>query len=450
MPEPGADPSLPCRLLHVDMDCFYAAVMLREHPELVDRPVLVGGADRGVVLSANYPARAAGVRSGVPTRQALRTCPDAVVLAPDFAAFTEVSRAVLRIFEEFTPRVQVLSLDEAYLDVAGAVRLLGPPAHIAELVRARVWSEQGIRCSVGVAATPTVAKMATNRAKPDGVCVVPPDAAVAFLRSHRVEQVYGVGPRTAAVLHRLELHTVADVAAVDPGVLEAALGRHAGRWLWSLAHGRDHRGMEPGRSQLRAERSMSNESTFGADTADPDDLRRHLLRLSTKLAARLRAADLAARTVGLRVRYSDFETLDRSRAVGEPTDVSREIFETTRDLLGALSAPGQPGHGDRPVRLLGVKVSGLVPRSRWQPQLVLGARTEGWADLDRAVDQASARFGRAVVRPATLVSGADHHDPRTEEAGPTSNAPAGGSPSSARGLREPISTGRLPPLRGPA
>jgi DNA polymerase-4 len=301
--------------------------------------------------------------------------------------------------------VQVLSLDEAYLDVAGAVRLLGSPAHIAEQVRGRVWETQQIRCSVGVAATPTVAKMATNRAKPDGVCVVPPQEAVAFLRGHRVEDVYGVGPRTAAVLHRLELHTVADIAAVPVEVVEAALGRHAGRWLWALAHGRDHRGMEPGRSQQRAERSMSNESTFGADVSDPEELSRQLLRLAMKLAGRLRAAGMAARTIGLRVRYSDFETLDRSRSVGEPTDVSHEIFATTRELLRALSAPGQPGQGRRPVRLLGVKVTGLVPRSRWQPQLELGARTEGWADLDRAVDQASARFGRSVVRPATLVPG---------------------------------------------
>lgn len=422
-----SDPSLACRLLHVDMDCFYASVMLRERPELHDVPVIVGGADRGVVLSANYPARAAGVRSGVPTRQALRACPTAVVVPPDFAAFTEISHAVLEVFTEFTPSVQVLSLDEAYLDVAGAVRLLGPPADIAEQVRARVWETQQIRCSVGVAATPTVAKMATNRAKPDGVCVVAPEETIAFLRSHRVDEVYGVGPRTAAVLHRLELHTVADVAAVPIEIVEAALGRHAGRWLWDLAHGRDHRGMEAGRSQQRAERSMSNESTFGSDVSDPEELSRQLLRLATKLAGRLRAAGMAARTLGLRVRYSDFETLDRSRSVGEPTDVSHEIFATTRELLRALGAPGQPGQGRRPVRLLGVKATGLVARSRWQPQLELGARAEGWADLDRAVDQASARFGRAVVRPATLV---DRRAPGDAD--------------------EWISTGRLPPLQGPA
>lgn len=403
-----------CRLLHVDMDCFYASVMLRDHPDLLGAPVIVGGADRGVVLSANYPARAAGVRSGVPTRQALRVCPDAVVLAPDFTAFSEVSRAVLAIFEEFTPQIQVLSLDEAYLDVAGAVRLLGPPDRIAEQVRARVWDDQGIRCSVGVAATPTVAKMATNRAKPDGVCVVPPAEAVAFLRGHRVEQVYGVGPRTAAVLHRLELHTVADVAAVPPEVLEAALGRHTGRWLWQLAHGRDHRAVEPGRSQQRAERSMSNESTFAADTADAAELARHLLRLSTKLAGRLRGAGMAARTIGVRVRYHDFATLERSRTLREPTDVTHEVFAAARGLLAAL----RTADPTRPVRLLGVRATGLVTHDRWQPQLVLGERAEGWADLDRAIDRAAARFGGSMVRPATLV--------RPPEAGAATSEDGGG------------------------
>lgn len=379
------------------MDCFYASVMLRGRPELVDRPVFVGGAERGVVLSATYAARAAGVRSGMPTRQALRACPDAVVLAPDFEAFGQVSRAVLEIFARVTPEVQVLSLDEAFLDVAGAVRRLGTPFQIAERVRAAVWDEQRIACSVGVAPTPTVAKIATNRAKPDGILVVPPEEVVGFLHGLRVEEVYGVGPRTAAVLHRLGLETVADVAAMPLPPLEAALGRQAARRLSMLARGRDPRSLESGRSQLRAERSMSNERTLAADVRDPGEMRRELLALATKVAGRLRAAGQVGRTVGLRVRYDDFTTIARSRTLAEPTDVTHEVVATAYDLLGALEPL------PRPVRLLGVSVEGLRPRGRLERQLVLGERAHGWADLDLAVDRATRRFGRSALRPATLV-----------------------------------------------
>ncbi|WP_134767556.1 DNA polymerase IV [Nocardioides sp. 1609] len=394
-------------LLHVDMDAFYASVMLRERPDLRDQPVIVGGGHRGVVLAASYPARAHGVRSGMSGTQARRLCPQAVRLAPDYDAFSTVSTAVLEVFRRVTPLVEAVSPDEAFLDVRGAARRLGTPVEIAERVRAVVRDEQGITCSVGIAATISVAKLASRRAKPDGVLVLPPDQVADYLAPLDVGELYGIGEKTRARLHDLGLVTVADVTRLPVAVLQQRVGRHLGAHLHALAHGTDRSelatrttgvfgyGARSGAGE--PDRSVGAQETFARDSADRETVLREVLRLTAKVARRLRTAEVAGRTVTLTVRFSDFRTITRSRTLAEPTDVTQEIYGAAVVLHDAL---GLRGVG---VRLVGVRVEGLVPRSRVQRQGVLGEREHGWSDADQAVDLAARRFGSGAVRPASLL-----------------------------------------------
>ncbi|HEX6499253.1 MAG TPA: DNA polymerase IV [Micromonosporaceae bacterium] len=390
---PGADDT-GCPILHVDMDAFYASVEVRRRPDLRGRPVVVGGTGpRGVVSSASYEARAYGVRSAMPTARARRLCPQAVFLPPDFAEYTAASRAVMAVFRDVTPLVEPLSLDEAFLDVAGAQRLLGRPARIAALIRRRILDEQRLTCSVGVAPSKFLAKLASTRAKPDGLVVVPADRVLDYLHPLPVAALWGVGDRSAEVLRRLGLVTVGDVAQAPFGMIRAALGEAAATHLHDLAWGRDPRRVVP----EQVEKSIGAETTFDVDVADPATIRRALLALSTKAAARLRRAGLVGRTVSLKVRLADFRTMNRSRTLPTATDVSREIFQTAWALYRAL-APG-----DR-IRLVGVRVEGLVEADGAARQLALGGRERGWREADRAVDAAAARFGAAAVRPASLLA----------------------------------------------
>ena len=386
-----------CPVLHVDMDAFYASVALRERPELQDLPVVVGGGYRGVVLSANYHARAYGVRSAMPMTRARRLCPNAVVLPPTYDTFDVVSRSVMETFRQVTPLVEVVSLDEAFLDVSGAVRRLGSPYAIASLLRARVWDEQRITCSVGMAATVSVAKLASRRAKPDGVVVVPPVAVTTFLHPLDVGELWGVGERTTELLHRLGLRTVGDVAHTPLATLQRALGPHRAASLHELAWGLERRTVTARRGSDEPDKSMGADETFGRDTDDPAVVRREVLRLAAKVGGRMRAAGVAGRTVTLKVRFADFTTITRSKTRGEATDVTREIYATACDLYAAL------GLQRARIRLVGVRVEGLVPRTTVQRQLVLGEREHGWSDADGAVDRAAARFGAAAVRPASLL-----------------------------------------------
>ncbi len=383
------------------MDAFYASVMVRDRPELREVPVIVGGGSRGVVLSANYLARVHGIRSAMPMTRARRMCPEAVVLAPEFGVFEAVSDAVMEIFARVTPVVEAISLDEAFLDVSGSTRRLGPPRRIAELIRARVHDEQGITCSVGVAAGIGVAKLASRRAKPDGVLVVPPETVLAFLHPLPVEELWGVGEKTAAVLNRLGLMTVGDVAAVPSSVLQRALGPAAGSQLHRLSWGKDARTVTPRRHADSPDRSMGADRTFGRDTDDPQVVQRELLRLSAKVTSRMRAAGYAGRTVALRIRFSDFTTITRSITLREATDVTWEVHRAAVGLFAAL------GLQRARIRLVGVRVEGLVPRSQVHHQLVLGQRDHGWSDADRAVDRAVSRFGHDAVRPASLLAPSD-------------------------------------------
>jgi DNA polymerase-4 len=397
-----ADRSWECHLLHVDMDAFYASVLTRDRPDLQDVPVYVGGGDRGVVLAANYLARAHGVHSAMPSTRARRACPQAVILKPDYDLFTTVSSSVMEMFRQVTPLVETLSMDEAFLDISGSTRRLGSPLSIAERLRARVYDEQGITCSVGVASTVGMAKLASRRAKPDGVLVVPPGEVTAFLHPLPVEELWGVGEKTAAQLHRLGLMTVGDLAHTPLPILHRALGQAMGTQLHRLAWGVDDRVVTARRGGFFGadpEKSMGHDETFGRDTDDPEVIRRELLRLSSKVALRMRGAQVVGRTVTLRVRFADFTTITRTRTRTEATDVTQEIYQTAVDLFEAL------GLQRARIRLVGVRVEGLAPRAAAYRQLMLGAREHGWPDADRAVDKALLRFGGQAVQPATLLRG---------------------------------------------
>lgn len=384
-------------ILHVDMDAFYASVATRGRPDLQDRPVVVGGGSRGVVLAANYAARRHGLRSAMPMSRVRRLCPDVVVLAPDFETFTSVSRSVMEIFRSVTVLVEAISLDEAFLDVRGATRRLGSPPEIAEWVRSTVHDEQGITCSVGVAATVSVAKLASRRAKPDGVVVVPPSAVTSFLHPLDVGELWGVGDTTRSRLHRLGLITVGDVAHLPLQTLQRAVGDHLGRQLHHLAWGVDRSELVARSGPHEPDRSMGADETFAHDTDDREVIVRELLRLSSRVTGRMRAAGVVGRTVTIRVRFADFTTLTRSRTLSESTDVTVEVHRAATRLYDAL------GLQRVRLRLVGVRVEGLVPRAGAQRQLVLGEREHGWAEVDRVVDRATRRFGSAAIQPGSLL-----------------------------------------------
>jgi len=396
--------SLRTPILHVDMDAFYASVAVRGRPELADVPVIVGGGSRGVVLSANYLARATGVRSALPMTRARRMCPDAVVIAPDFETFATVSSSVMENFRRITPLVEVLSLDEAVLDVRGSTRRLGSPVEIAERLRATIHDEQGITCSVGLAASMTMAKLASRWAKPDGVFVCPPSSVTTLLHPLDVGELYGVGERTRELLHRLGLVTVGDLAHTPVRTLQRAVGDHLGRHLHDLAWGVDDRqvvartsGGYFGVLGGDPDKSIGANETFGHDTDDRAAIVRELLRLTDRVTTRMRVSGVAGRTVTLTVRFADFTTITRSRTLPEATDVTQEVYRQavrSYDALGLQRAR---------IRLVGVRVEGLIPRERVHRQLVLGERERGWSEADRATDRVVRRFGAGTVRPASLL-----------------------------------------------
>lgn len=375
------------------MDAFFAAVEVRKRPELRGRPVVVGGiGPRGVVSSASYEARRYGVRSAMPTMRARALCPAAVFLPPDFAEYSAASRAVMEIFRAVTPLVEPLSLDEAFLDVAGARRLLGRPVEIARTIRARVAEQERITCSVGVAPTKFVAKLGSTRAKPDGLLVVPAGRVLEFLHPLPVEALWGVGERSAETLRRLGLNTVADLAQARFEMLRGALGEAAARHLHELASGRDPRAVSP----EQVEKSIGAEVTFDTDVDDPEVIRRSLLALAEKVGVRLRRAGQVGRTVSIKVRLADFRTLNRSRTLAGATDVAHELFEVSWALFAALRST------DR-IRLVGVRMEGLSDARETPRQLTLGEPEHGWREAEAAADAAAARFGRSVVRPASLL-----------------------------------------------
>lgn len=387
-----------CSILHVDMDAFFASVELARRPQLRGLPVIVGGAQRGVVLAATYEARAFGVHSAMPMAAALRLCPQAVVVPPDHTAYREVSQGVMQVLGDVTALVEQVSVDEAFLDVAGARRRLGPPTVIGEAIRRQVREQFGITCSVGVAANKFVAKLASGHAKPDGLLLVPRAATIDFLRVLPVGALWGVGERTEASLARWGIRTVAELADSDVATVQRAVGKVAGKHLFDLAWGRDPRPVEP----RRDEKSIGAEETFAVDVADPAVVEAKALELADRCAARLRQRRLVARTVSIKVRTADFRTLSRSRTLTTPTDVSREIYLAARDLLAGVDLRGLP------VRLIGVRAEGLEDAAATVHQPTLDEAVDesvaGRREAERAMDEVRAKFGRAAIRPGTVES----------------------------------------------
>ena len=379
-------------IMHVDMDAFYVSVELRRHPELRGRPVVVGGYPRGVVLSASYEARALGIRSGMSSAHALRQAPHLAFLPPTFDDYTAISKAIVAVFSTFTSVVEAVSIDEAFLDVTGAVRMFGSAAEIGEIIRAVVSDEQRITCSVGIGPTKFVAKVASRAAKPDGLLEVAPDGVTDFLHPMPVEAMWGVGRSTTEKLNRIGVFTVGDLATTPRDSLQRAFGPHAGAMLHHLAWGRDSRPVV-----IRpVERSIGHQETLGRDTDSPEVVRREILRMADRVARRMRKAQVLGRTVGLSIRFADFTELTRSAQAPSPTDVAAEIYAVAVAMYERL------GIDRARIRRVGVRVEGLVDagRAERQPQLTDPAR--GWREAEQATDVAVGRFGPEAVRRASL------------------------------------------------
>ncbi|MBM7792902.1 DNA polymerase-4 [Paenarthrobacter ilicis] len=380
-------------ILHVDMDAFFVSVELRSRPELRGKPVIVGfPAERSVVLSASYEARATGVKSAMPMSIAMRRCPTAVVIEPRHALYYEVSGQLMNIFASITDLVEPLSVDEAFLDVGGAIRRLGPPLDIGHLIRRRVQSELGITASVGIAGTKFVAKIASTRCKPDGILQIDADKTIPYLHSLPVNALWGVGGKTGEVLARLGIRTVADVAATPVASLKKVLGA-SGEHVHRLSMGVDPRPVTP----TRLEKSIGAEETFSVDTADNALLHRELLRLSHRTAARLRSSGMLARTVALKIRTSDFSTVSRSRTLQTPVDSAQLIYQVAVQLLDSL------GTRTLAVRLVGVRAEQLEPAGQTSMQLSLDRRDDNWRSAEQALDRVSERFGSKTLLPARLL-----------------------------------------------
>ncbi len=418
-------------ILHVDMDAFFVSVELLDQPELRGKPVVVGGdGERGVVAAASYEARAFGIHSAMSSVQARRLCPHAVFLRGRYHRYSEVSANVMAIFRDVTPLVEPLSLDEAFLDVTGALRLLGDAPTIAASIRRRVLDEQGLTCSVGVASTKFVAKLATEAAKPkaskngpqfgSGVFVVEPEETLSFLRPLPVESLWGVGPATLTKLHRIGVLTIADLADLPEENVVAVLGRSQGRHLHSLANGQDERAVEPD----RAMKSIGQEETFSRDHHLRSTLDHELVQFADSVASRLRAQGLVGRTVQLKVRFGDFTTITRSTTLVVAVDDSRSLLEAGRGLL-ALVDPAQG------VRLLGLSVSGLSSDSSRQLTFDEAISGPGWQEADRTIDEIRARFGDEAIGPAVAAGpdglrlkrrGAQQWGPDAEQTDPGSSS----------------------------
>jgi DNA polymerase-4 len=378
-------------ILHVDLDAFYASVEILKESSLRGKPVIVGGTgSRGVVTSASYEARAFGVHSAMPSVRARRLCPEGIFVPPDFEAYRTHSNRFREVLLAHTPLVEPISLDEAFLDVGGSTLLFGEPVAIAAKIRRDVESEVGVTCSVGVASTKFVAKLASDDCKPDGLLHVRAGEVLAFLEPLPVGRLWGVGEKTAAVLDRLAIRTVGDLGRTPRPILERLLGEAAAGHLSSLAHGVDDRSVVP----YEAPKSIGHEETFDRDLDDDREILRELLALSGKVAARLREDGYRARTVILKARLANFTTLSRSRTQTDPTDLGADLYRTVSELYGAL-----PGTGRR-IRLLGVQAGGLVPAGAEQLALL---RSDRWGNVERTIDRIERRFGSGAAKPAALL-----------------------------------------------
>jgi len=379
-------------ILHVDMDAFFASVEERDNPSLKGKAVVVGTGVRGVVSAANYEARKFGIHAAMPVGRAKRLAPHAIFVPPNMSRYSEVSSHIMEIFRSVTPLVEPLSLDEAFLDVTGAKRLLGDGREIAKQIRAKVEASEGITCSVGIATTKFIAKLASGRCKPNGMLEIAEDRVLEFLHPLPVNAIWGVGPKTNEELQKLGLRTVADIANTPRQTLIRALGEAAGASLYELSWGRDYRDVEP----VEVDKSISAAETFDTDTEDQEIVLRELLRLTEKATYRMREKNFSARTISIKVRFADFKTISRSKTVPLAISATHEVYEVAKALFIGLKL-------DRArIRLVGVSLDGLEDGIDASEQLVLGERENGWRQATAAIDKASARFGQGSVRPARL------------------------------------------------
>jgi DNA polymerase-4 len=382
-------------ILHVDMDAFFASVTERDHPELKGKAVVIGAGVRGVVTSANYEARKFGIKAAMPVGRAQRLAPHAIFIPPDHKRYSEVSEHIMEIFHSFTPLVEPISLDEAFLDVTKARRLLGDGRAIATAIRAKVEAQEGITCSVGIASSKFIAKLASQRCKPNGILEIPTDRVLTFLHPLPVSALWGVGPKTNEALERLGLNTVGDIAQTPQQTLIRALGQAAGESLYELAWGRDDRDVIP----EEPDKSISAAETFDRDIDDPEIVAKEILRMCERASSRMRERSLFAKTITLKVRFADFTTVNRSKTLPLPIDTTHEIYEVAKALYEALSIERAR------IRLVGVSLENL--HTDTHEQLVLGARESSWREIQGGIDAAKARFGRDSVRPGRLIDESD-------------------------------------------
>ena len=382
-------------ILHVDMDAFFASVAERDNPELKGKAVVIGMGARGVVSAANYEARKFGIHSAMPVGRARRLAPHAIFLPVDMARYQEVSEHVMEIFHSFTPWVEPISLDEAFLDVTGSQKLLGTGREIAVAIRKKVEEQEGITCSVGIAPSKFIAKLASANCKPNGMLEITSDRILTFLHPLPIQAMWGVGPKTAEVLERLGLRTIEDIAKLPRATLIRALGEANGASLYELAWGRDYRDVTP----EEPDRSISAAETFPQDLDNPEEILTEFLRLTERATARLRDRDLFAKTISIKVRFADFSTINRSKTLPLPIDSTHDVYDVVKGLYQALRIERAR------LRLVGVSLENL---SEGAPhQMMLGEREVGWRQAEGAIDQARARFGKGSVRPARLISASE-------------------------------------------
>jgi DNA polymerase-4 len=430
-------------ILHVDMDAFFVSVEMRRRPELVGQPVVVGGAgSRGVVAAANYEARRYGVFSAMSSSKARQLCPQAVFISGDYAEYSKVSKQVHAIFGQYTPFIEPIALDEAFLDVTGSTNLFGDGTSIGWKIKEQIQNELELPCSVGVASSKFIAKLASKKAKPiptssginagHGVLLIAPGRELAFLHPLPVQSLWGVGPATLAKLDRLGVRLVGDLVALGEDTLIRAVGKAHGRHLFALANGIDERSVETERDL----KSIGHEETFSHDITDRAAMRREIVRLTDAVSSRLRAHESAARTLTLKIRYSNFETITRSITPGSPLASAPAMVKALDPLLEKID----PTIG---VRLIGVSVSGFVEPVEQLSLLNFGgdgsdqSAAEGrttadlerdWSPASQAVDEIREKFGRDAISPASSIAAVGRRDLGQSPWGPEEEKPGDALP----------------------
>jgi DNA polymerase-4 len=379
-------------IIHADMDAFFASVEIREQPELRDKPVVVAGRpdQRGVVAAASYAARQYGIRSAMPTATALKHCPELIILPVRMTLYSEVSSQIHAIFSCYTPLIEPLSLDEAFLDVNASEALFGRAVDIARRIKQEIRDELQLVVSVGVAPNKFLAKIASDLEKPDGFVVLEPADVQDFLDPLPVSRLWGVGKVTEQQLHAINIHTVAELRKLPEAKLRQQFGQH-GEHLWQLAHGRDDRSVTPEREA----KSISHETTFAQDISDPEILRAVLLNLTEQVAARMRRQALRGRSVQLKLRFADFRTTTRVHSLRQPTHSTHELWNTVSQLFEKASAAGLP-----PLRLIGMGVSGFQNDHQTAQLTMFDEPPPETENVDKLADDINSRFGHKLLSRA--------------------------------------------------